>query len=409
MTKGALVVQDIRSGTCAAPNAAVERGNVSWCGPDSGASAAQPVGSAVDKVVIHAAEAPPVQSGVGGNVPATLALTLGTPASFGAFTPGLAHDYTASTTAGVTSTAGDAALTAADPSSTAPGRLVNGTFALASPLQVAAPAAAADWTVTPAANSFGAGRQSFGYTVNPGGQVKDGIVVVNHGATPLHLLINGATASGVSAWVRPERDAVTVAPGGSAEVPFVLALPKDAAPGDYVGGIVTSAAQDRVGVRIRLRVGGALKPSLTVERMRVHYSDSPNPLGKGDASVTYTIHNTGNAILTARQSVSLFGPFGRWDVHAGKLADSPPLLPGQRWKVSAPLRGVAPALRLTATVTLVPLLTDAAGSIAPLSATRTSGHAVIVPWALLAVIVVLCGLVAAGLAWAVARKRATAR
>ena len=38
---------------------------------------------------------------VGGTVPATLALTLGAPASFGAFTPGVAKDYTASTTANV--------------------------------------------------------------------------------------------------------------------------------------------------------------------------------------------------------------------------------------------------------------------------------------------------------------------
>ncbi|MBB2748406.1 UNVERIFIED_ORG: hypothetical protein FHR35_008299 [Microbispora rosea subsp. rosea] len=51
-----LVVENIRSGTCAAPNAAVELGQESWCGPDSGASAAQPVGSTVDKVVIHTNE-----------------------------------------------------------------------------------------------------------------------------------------------------------------------------------------------------------------------------------------------------------------------------------------------------------------------------------------------------------------
>ena len=38
---------------------------------------------------------------VGGSVPATLSLTLGTPASFGAFTPGVAREYTASTTATV--------------------------------------------------------------------------------------------------------------------------------------------------------------------------------------------------------------------------------------------------------------------------------------------------------------------
>ena len=48
-----LVVENVRSGTCAAPNAAVERGNVSWCGPNSGASPAKPVGSLVDKVTIR--------------------------------------------------------------------------------------------------------------------------------------------------------------------------------------------------------------------------------------------------------------------------------------------------------------------------------------------------------------------
>ncbi|HEY0217307.1 MAG TPA: metallophosphoesterase family protein [Cellulomonas sp.] len=48
-----LVVENIRSGTCAAPNAAVERNNVAWCGPDSGATAAQPVGSLVDSVTVH--------------------------------------------------------------------------------------------------------------------------------------------------------------------------------------------------------------------------------------------------------------------------------------------------------------------------------------------------------------------
>ena len=52
---------------------------------------------------------------VGGSVPATLSLSLGAPASFGAFTPGVARTYDASTTANVISTAGDAALSVADP------------------------------------------------------------------------------------------------------------------------------------------------------------------------------------------------------------------------------------------------------------------------------------------------------
>lgn len=48
-----LTVENIRSGTCEAPNAAVELGHESWCGPDEGAGAALPVGSVQDQVVIH--------------------------------------------------------------------------------------------------------------------------------------------------------------------------------------------------------------------------------------------------------------------------------------------------------------------------------------------------------------------
>jgi hypothetical protein len=71
----------------------------------------------------------------GGTVPATLALTMGAPATFGAFTPGVAKEYAAATTATVISTAGDAALTVSDPSTNHPGYLVNGAFALPQPLQ----------------------------------------------------------------------------------------------------------------------------------------------------------------------------------------------------------------------------------------------------------------------------------
>ncbi len=77
-------------------------------------------------------------SPVGGTVPATLALSLGAPASFGSFTPGVAKDYDSSLTANVISTAGDATLSVADPSSTAPGHLVNGSFSLPSALQASA-------------------------------------------------------------------------------------------------------------------------------------------------------------------------------------------------------------------------------------------------------------------------------
>ncbi len=76
---------------------------------------------------------------VGGDVPATLNLAVSGPASFGAFKPGLAQDYFTTLAAVVTSTAADAALSVTDASGD--GRLANGAFLLAQPLQAKASSA----------------------------------------------------------------------------------------------------------------------------------------------------------------------------------------------------------------------------------------------------------------------------
>jgi hypothetical protein len=67
-----------------------------------------------------------------------MSLVLGAPASFGAFTPGVARDYNASTTATIVSSAGDTTLSVSDRGATATGYLVNGAAALTQPLQVRA-------------------------------------------------------------------------------------------------------------------------------------------------------------------------------------------------------------------------------------------------------------------------------
>jgi uncharacterized repeat protein (TIGR01451 family) len=87
----------------------------------------------------HAQTAP---GDVNGSVPSTLALTIGAPASFGSFVPGVAQDYGASMSANVISTAGGATLSVTDPNTNAAGHLVNGSFALPSALQAKATSAA---------------------------------------------------------------------------------------------------------------------------------------------------------------------------------------------------------------------------------------------------------------------------
>src|SRR3954451_1770027 len=255
-------------------------------------------------------------------------------------------------------------------------RLISPIVVLLAMLGLVGPAAAADWTVAPAANKFGAGREQLRLTVDPGATVQDGIDVSNTGTVPLRLALQ---ASDGRSWLRLSRSDVTVAPGRSVQVPFTVAPPRDAKPGDYEGGIVTRAGGEVVGLPVRLRVGGALKPSLAVED--VHLDGS---------TVRYTLHNTGNAIVTARPVVSLAGPFGRFAAKPKTGRVTPELLPGQRLPGAAALDDVPPAVRLTATVKVLPLITDAAGSTAPRTEVQAAGHAWRIPWlVLLPVVLVL--------------------
>jgi hypothetical protein len=70
-----------------------------------------------------------------------LDITLGAVPSFAPFLPGVTRDYTATTTAKVTSTAVATSFSVVDSSLSHPGHLENGTFALAAPLAIQATSA----------------------------------------------------------------------------------------------------------------------------------------------------------------------------------------------------------------------------------------------------------------------------
>jgi hypothetical protein len=87
-------------------------------------------------VVAPSALADTAPGGASGTVPATLTVTLGSPPALGPFVAGVANDYYASTTATVTSSAGNAALIIQDTSPYYTNHLVNGAYALPQELQV---------------------------------------------------------------------------------------------------------------------------------------------------------------------------------------------------------------------------------------------------------------------------------
>ncbi|WP_159806840.1 WxL protein peptidoglycan domain-containing protein [Cellulomonas citrea] len=274
------------------------------------------------------------------------------------------------------------------------------------------------WSVRTVSSPLGSNRTSYSYNVDPGGHVDDAMVVTNHGTAPLDLAVyaadgftadtgtldlvtQGTTSTGIGAWVRTATATVTVQPDASVEVPFTLDVPAGATPGDYAGGVITSLTQPdaaagitvdrRLGIKIALRVGGALTPGMAVQDVHLSYAGSTNPFASGDATLTYTIRNTGNSLLSAQQAATVTGPFGWWPTAAPPLDAAPQLLPGESWTVTVPVHGVLPSFRIAATATLVPVVTDASGSTSTLTPVAATAHTWAVPWTAVALLLLLVG------------------
>ncbi|WP_198655335.1 WxL protein peptidoglycan domain-containing protein [Streptomyces geranii] len=239
------------------------------------------------------------------------------------------------------------------------------------------PARAADngsWSVFPTASAV-AQRPYFYLSADPGTAVEDKVTVANKTDQPLTFRLYAADAyntardggfavrtldekqRGVGAWARPAKSRVTVPPRKSVTVPFTLRVPEGAEPGDHVGALVALderiAAGDgslalgvrrAVGARIYLRVSGPAVSAIAVENVRITH-DQPLVPGLGDSSATisYTLHNTGNVTLDPRVELRAQGLFGRTLLSRDLTGLPSELLPGQRVSLTEPWHG-APQL-----------------------------------------------------------------
>ena len=304
---------------------------------------------------------------------------------------------------------GLAALLALAPAGVADAAPGTGT---ASTTGAAADAGDVTWGLLPADDDeLGADRANFAYTVAPGDTITDTVVVTNRSARVLELrtyaadaftttsgqldlLPAGETSTDLGSWVTLEATSVTVDPGQSLDVPFTVVVPPDARPGDHSAGIITSLVQEasastvaldnRLALRMHLRVDGALAPALTVSDVRVVHHGSVNPVGTSTATVRYTLTNTGNARVLPVEQVTVEGPFGgaRAGADADELAE---LLPGSALEREVVVAGVRPLGRATAHVGVTATAVGIGGG-ATASATGDATTWA-VPWAALAVLV----------------------
>ncbi|MBM7820773.1 hypothetical protein JOE63_003250 [Cellulosimicrobium cellulans] len=232
------------------------------------------------------------------------------------------------------------------------------------------------WGLLPADNDHGTDRPNFSYAVRPGDTITDTVVVTNRSAQRLELRTYAAdaftTTSGqldllpaaerstdLGAWITLGSGSITVDPGQSIDVPFTIAVPADASPGDHSAGVITSLVQQasastvaldrRLALRVHARVEGALAPAVEVSDVEVVHHDVANPFGTSSATVRYTLTNTGNARVVPAESVAVTGPFG-WAATTASDGELPELLPGSALEREVAVTGVRPLGRADATV-----------------------------------------------------------
>jgi hypothetical protein len=276
------------------------------------------------------------------------------------------------------------------------------------------------------------GRGFYDLAGTPGGQIEDHVAVINYSAQPLTLQVGAADAvntpqggfallpanqpsKDLGTWVLFRRSdlSLDVPARSSIIIPFLVQVPKNASPGDHVGGISATLQSyvigksgqrvrllQSVGTRIFLRVSGPLHPNLVVANVAINYDGPLNPIGTGTATVSYTLRNEGNVALGGRPTVSITGLFGT-KATAKHLPDIQLLLPGFSVKETAKVSGVYPELHETGHVSVARLIIP--GSVEPPSGpSKGSASFWAVPWIVLGVIVIILG---GAITWILRRRR----
>ncbi|ANP54945.1 hypothetical protein J2Z21_003607 [Streptomyces griseochromogenes] len=239
------------------------------------------------------------------------------------------------------------------------------------------PAHAADngsWSVYPVASKIAA-RPYFYLSADPGQTLTDKVAVANKTGKPLTFRLYAADAyntardggfavrtlkermRAVGAWAKPARSRITVPGHKTVSVPFTLRVPEGAEPGDHPGAIVALdervapgsgtfalGVRQAVGARVYLRVSGPTLPALSVEQVHIgHHQPLVPGIGDSTATISYTLHNTGNVTLDPKVELKARGLFGRTLLDRDLTRIPSELLPGQRVRLSETWHG-APQL-----------------------------------------------------------------
>jgi hypothetical protein len=279
-------------------------------------------------------------------------------------------------------------------------------------------------------------RGAYDYEILPRGVVRDWVAVSNYRDQPITVRLFGKDATSspgapfevqqseeapkdLGAWIALRKTRLTIPARTEIVVPFQLGVPYNATPGDHAGAIVLSllakepkpqggsiVVDHRVALRVHLRVPGDLKPALAIQGLAVHWDGQGDVRGRGDATVSFLVRNTGNVVLDVDDDVELSRALGLPAVHLRGVPVKA-LLPGGTTRVERVAKGALGTGPMKARVSLHGVPTDPELKDKDVDVSTTRGFAAW-PWLSIAVVLALAVLLGAG-GWYERRRRVRRR
>ncbi|MCW3493428.1 DUF916 domain-containing protein [Microbacterium sp. SSM24] len=306
-------------------------------------------------------------------------------------------------------------------------------------LATASPAAAAGdtddapeirWSVVPADASGPDGRTAVENDLDPGESVSDRFAVRNVSDVEVTFRLTAAdgfyTRNGrfdilpadqesvdSGTWISLP-DEVTIPAGETAIVPFEIAVPDNAEPGDHAAGITASVlsvqtgddganvgVESRVGFRVTTRVTGELSPEPAITSVVADYALSWNPLRPGQVTVAFEVENAGNTILLVEGAFNAGGQSTAFPADGEKPQE---LLPGDSRSFTVVVDDVWPLFAVPVEVVVAPTMLTMTGETAEVTPVTSTTTLWAMPWPQL---IILLGL--GLLIWALIQGRVRSR
>ncbi len=234
------------------------------------------------------------------------------------------------------------------------------------------------WSVAPADAKGPDGRSVIDVELAGGQEATEHVAIINRSTKEVVFAIDAndgyltakglfdmrpsdATPTDGGSWIKLP-DKVTIPAGATAVVPVKVSVPRNATPGDHPAGVTASVdtisgqvrVQNRVGVRVNLRVTGDYVAKVAVTNLRTVYTGSWNPFAAGHIDVTYTVANVGNVRVAPDAQVrtsALVGESGWDDTSEAKTRE---IMPGGSREFTARVTGVWPMGSITTKVVAIP-------------------------------------------------------